>query len=41
MRVFLKHMSYNPSEREYLTIGLIELFKDVKEYEKKLYPTNM
>lgn len=28
-------MTYNPKEKTYLAIGLIEFFKDVKEYEKK------
>ena len=28
-------MRYSTEEKDYLTIGLIELFKDVLEYEKK------
>eukprot|EP00347_Sterkiella_histriomuscorum_P004350 403360783 len=38
VQIFLKHMNFAPKEKVYVTIGLIELFKEVKEYEKKFHP---
>ena len=32
-------MSFIQQDRLYVTIGLIELFREVKEYEKKFNPT--
>ena len=39
VQIFLKHMSFIQQDRLYVTIGLIELFREVKEYEKKFNPT--
>jgi hypothetical protein len=32
---FLNHMKYDKDDKEFLTVGLINLFNDVKDYELK------
>jgi hypothetical protein len=35
VRMFLKYMKYPEDYEEYLTVGLIALFKEAKDYEIK------
>jgi len=32
-------MNYHKSDKVYVTVGLIELFNEVKEYEQKFIPS--
>jgi len=35
LKLFLRHMKFAEEERLYLAMGLVNLFKDVKDYELK------
>ncbi|CDW75100.1 rna recognition motif [Stylonychia lemnae] len=39
VQIFLKHMNYQKQDKAYVTVGLIDLFNEVREYEQKFIPS--